>query len=72
MKLPCLPRHARQGPKGDGEVLSTANGFGWKLHDVIGAQIVSVPANLQDRAADDALKRTLWWLMPYLECCLFW
>jgi hypothetical protein len=25
----------------------TANGFGWKLNDVIGAQIVSVPANWQ-------------------------
>ena len=33
-----------------------------EAHDVIGAQIVSVPANLPDRAAEAALTRTLWWL----------
>ena len=45
------------------KLYGTANGFGWKLHDVIGAQIVSVPANLPDRAADEALSRTFWWLV---------
>jgi hypothetical protein len=44
----------------------TANGFGWKLHNVVGAQIVSVPANLSDRAADAALQRTLWWLAAFI------
>jgi hypothetical protein len=39
--------------------------FGWKLHDVVGAQIVSVPAKLSDRAADAALQRTLWWLATF-------
>ncbi|HEV3209248.1 MAG TPA: DUF3365 domain-containing protein [Chthoniobacterales bacterium] len=40
----------------------TANGFGWKLNDVVGAQIVSVPAKLADASADRALRTILlWW-----------
>jgi len=35
------------------------NGFGWKLHDVIGAQIVSVPESLPIQIADKALKRLI-------------
>ncbi len=31
-----------------------ANGFGWQLHDVIGAQIVTVPMTLPERRADHA------------------
>jgi protein-histidine pros-kinase len=34
----------------------TANGFGWQLNDVIGAQIVSVPYTLPLKRAKDALK----------------
>lgn len=61
----CLACHGTsdKAPPEMVKLYGTANGFGWKLHDVIGAQIVSVPANLPDRAADDALKRTLWWLV---------
>jgi hypothetical protein len=40
----------------------TANGFGWKLNDVIGAQIVSVPAKLADASAERALRAILLWL----------
>jgi HAMP domain-containing protein len=32
------------------------NGFGWKLHQVIGAQIVSVPESLPVKIADQALR----------------
>jgi protein-histidine pros-kinase len=32
------------------------NGFGWKLHEVIGAQIVSVPESLPIQIADKALR----------------
>jgi len=35
------------------------NGFGWKLHDVIGAQIVSVPESLPIQIADKALRRLI-------------
>jgi len=61
----CLACHGTsdKAPPEMVKLYGTANGFGWKLHDVIGAQIVSVPSNLPDRAADDALKRTLWWLV---------
>jgi protein-histidine pros-kinase len=32
-----------------------ANGFGWKINEVVGAQIVSVPASVSSRLADSAL-----------------
>lgn len=32
-----------------------ANGFGWRLNEVVGAQIVSVPASAASRLADSAL-----------------
>ncbi len=32
------------------------NGFGWKLHETIGAQIVSVPMSLPIKIADNALR----------------
>jgi hypothetical protein len=37
-------------------------GFGWKLNDIIGAQIVSVPARLVNESADAAVTRVLCWL----------
>ena len=43
------------------KIYGTANGFGWKLNDVIGAQIVSVPAKLADASADRALRTILLW-----------
>jgi protein-histidine pros-kinase len=33
-----------------------ANGFGWQLNDVIGAQVVSVPMTLPIKRADDAFR----------------
>ena len=39
------------------------NGFGWKLHEVIGAQIVSVPESLPIQLADRALKTLVVYLV---------
>jgi protein-histidine pros-kinase len=44
------------------KIYGKSNGFGWKLNDIIGAQIVSVPARLVNQAADAALQRVLLWL----------
>ena len=40
----------------------TANGFGWQLKDVVGAQIVSVPYALPLKRANAALKSFLYLL----------
>lgn len=39
------------------------NGFGWKMDEVIGAQIVSVPASLPMQIADNAFKGIAVWLV---------
>jgi Protein of unknown function (DUF3365) len=38
------------------------NGFGWKLDDVIGAQIVSVPVSVPVRMAENAFRVIIAWL----------
>jgi Protein of unknown function (DUF3365) len=38
------------------------NGFGWKLDDVIGAQIVSVPVSVPVHIAESALRAIIAWL----------
>ncbi len=38
------------------DLYGTANGFGWKLDDVIGAQIVSVPMSVALDRANEAFK----------------
>jgi hypothetical protein len=38
------------------------NGFGWKLDDVIGAQIVSVPVSVPVRIAENAFRVIIAWL----------
>jgi protein-histidine pros-kinase len=40
----------------------TTNGFAWKLNEVIGAQIVSIPAKLAHASAERALRAILLWL----------
>ena len=39
------------------------NGFGWKLHQVIGAQIVSVPESLPIKIADKALRTLIFYFV---------
>jgi protein-histidine pros-kinase len=49
----------------------SANGFGWKLHEVIGAQIVSVPEALPIHIADRALKSLIAYLVIVALVALF-
>lgn len=58
----CLACHSApdKAPPGLVKVYGTTNGFGWKLNDIVGADIISVPANLSERPTDTALKRILW------------
>jgi hypothetical protein len=44
------------------KIYGTANGFGWKVNEVVGAQIVSVSAKLAGPSGDRALKNILLWL----------
>jgi Protein of unknown function (DUF3365) len=60
----CLSCHssAEDAPREMTKVYGKNNGFGWKINDIIGAQIVSVPARLVNQSADAAVKRILCWL----------
>jgi hypothetical protein len=68
----CLICHStpEKAPVEMVKVYGTSNGFGWKLNEVIGAQIISVPANLGDASADRALKTILLWLAGILGLVL--
>jgi protein-histidine pros-kinase len=52
----CLACHttAEMAPAAMVKIYGPANGFGWKLNEVIGAQIVSVPMDLPIRNANHA------------------
>jgi methyl-accepting chemotaxis protein len=52
----CLPCHStpEAAPPTMIRVYGAANGFGWKLHDIIGAQVVSVPMAVPIRNANRA------------------
>jgi protein-histidine pros-kinase len=54
----CLVCHSTvdAAPKTMLDKYGPANGFGWKLNDVIGAQVVSVPMTLPIKRADDAFR----------------
>jgi protein-histidine pros-kinase len=54
----CLPCHSTvdAAPKTMLELYGPANGFGWKLHEVVGAQIVSIPLALPIARADQTFK----------------
>ena len=60
----CLVCHgnAEDAPHEMTKIYGKDNGFGWKLNDIVGAQIVSVPARLVNESADAAVKRVLCWL----------
>jgi HAMP domain-containing protein len=57
----CLSCHttARQAPPAMVDLYGSANGFGWKLNEVIGAQIVSVPMQVPMDRAQRVLQITL-------------
>ncbi len=53
----CLDCHtsADTSPPAMIKVYGPANGFGWKLNEVVGVQVVSVPMSLPNRNADHSL-----------------
>jgi protein-histidine pros-kinase len=57
----CLTCHSTidAAPKTLLDKYGSANGFGWKLQEVIGAQVVSVPTSLPLQKADQAFKTFL-------------
>jgi HAMP domain-containing protein len=54
----CLSCHdtAEDAPRTMVERYGSANGFGWKLNDIVTAQIVSVPTQLANQRARDVFK----------------
>jgi HAMP domain-containing protein len=62
----CLECHdtARRAPKAVVDRYGPNNGFGWKLNETVGAQIVSVPESVVIKIADRALTRLI------LDFCL--
>ena len=61
----CLECHSTpdKAPAEIVKLYGTANGFGWKEGDIIGAQIVSVPAMVSEKIADGAFRSILVWLI---------
>ncbi|MGA2637637.1 Tll0287-like domain-containing protein [Methylocella sp.] len=60
----CLTCHgaAESAPPELVKQYGAANGFGWRLNDVIGTQIVSVPAQLAENRAAAAQRTIMIWL----------
>jgi HAMP domain-containing protein len=61
----CLECHSTpdRAPRSMIHQYGYANGFGWKLHEIVGAQIVSVPEALPIHIADRALKSLIAYLV---------
>ena len=60
----CLTCHStpEAAPATMVALYGSQNGFGWKLDDVIGAQIVSVPVSVPVRSAENAFRVIITWL----------
>lgn len=54
----CLVCHStiEVAPKTMIDLYGTANGFGWKMNEVIGAQVVSVPMSVPIKRADETFR----------------
>jgi len=61
----CLECHSTpdKAPAEMIKLYGTANGFGWEEGETVGAQIVSVPANVSETIADSAFRSILIWLI---------
>src|SRR6266446_9841401 len=61
----CLECHSTpdKAPAEMIKLYGTANGFGWEEGETIGAQIVSVPADVSEMIADSAFRSILGWLI---------
>ena len=57
----CLACHSTvdRAPKSMLKLYGEANGFGWKLNEIVGAQIISVPMSVPIAHAQQALERFL-------------
>ena len=57
----CMACHstASAAPAAMVAIYGPSNGFGWNVGEVVGAQIVSVPASLPTRMADDAFRKLM-------------
>jgi protein-histidine pros-kinase len=77
----CLQCHGSlsAAPKSMLDLYGSANGFGWKLGDVIGAQIVSIPMSVPIEEANHAWLQLLLFLIGVmivailaLDAAVYW
>ena len=68
----CLTCHSTPGaaPKSMRKLYGEANGFGWKLNEIVGAQVVSVPMSLPIENANRAF-RTFMMLLAAVFVAVF-
>jgi Protein of unknown function (DUF3365) len=68
----CLECHStpNKAPAEMIKLYGTANGFNWKMDDIIGAQIVSVPILVPLRTAEETFHVLLQWLAGAFGCIL--
>jgi hypothetical protein len=68
----CLECHSTpdKAPAEMIKLYGTANGFSWKLDDIIGAQVVSVPVSVPLRTAEETFRMLLIWLGGAFGCIL--
>ena len=68
----CLECHSTpdKAPVEMIKLYGTANGFNWKMDDIIGAQIVSVPVQVPLRTAEETFRVLLLWLGGAFACIL--
>jgi len=61
----CLECHSvpSAAPKAMIDKYGSVNGFGWKLHEIIGAQVVSVPMAVPIQIANKAFRTLMWSLI---------
>ncbi|MBV8274112.1 MAG: DUF3365 domain-containing protein [Verrucomicrobia bacterium] len=61
----CLQCHSTpdKAPAGLVKLYGSANGFGWQSGDIVGAQIVTVPAAVTESLAGNAFQSIFWWLI---------
>jgi Protein of unknown function (DUF3365)/TIR domain len=61
----CLECHSTpdKAPAEMIKLYGSVNGFGWTEGDIVGAQIVSVPATVSEKIADSAFRTILAWLV---------
>jgi hypothetical protein len=60
----CLQCHSTpdKAPPGMIKLYGSANGFGWKSGDIVGAQFISVPAAVTEKIASSSFQSILGWL----------